>query len=66
LVSSLRVSFVSLSLQVRRNLATLAATQTNTIVVISGRERALMNEWLGDLPIWLVAENGLWIRPPPR
>ena len=24
-----------------------------------------MNEWLGDLPIWLVAENGLFIRPPP-
>ena len=23
-----------------------------------------MNEWLGDLPIWLVAENGLYIRPP--
>lgn len=29
-------------------------------------ERALMNEWLGELPIWLVAENGLWVRPPPR
>lgn len=23
-----------------------------------------MNEWLGDLPIWLVAENGLYYRRP--
>ena len=51
--------------QVRRNLAALAASPHNTLVVLSGRERALLNEWLGDLPIWLVAENGLWIRPPP-
>ncbi|EOD25244.1 hypothetical protein EMIHUDRAFT_427087 [Emiliania huxleyi CCMP1516] len=50
---------------VRRNLAALAASPHNTLVVLSGRERALLNEWLGDLPIWLVAENGLWIRPPP-
>jgi len=49
---------------VRRNLATLALVPNNTVVVCSGRERALMNEWLGDLPIWLVAENGLFIRPP--
>ena len=45
---------------VRRNLATLAADPMNIVVVCSGRERALMNEWLGDLPIWLVAENGLF------
>ena len=49
---------------VRKNLAELAANQLNTVVVCSGRERALMNEWLGDLPIWLVSENGLFIRPP--
>jgi len=49
---------------VRRNLAELAASPNNTVIVCSGRERALMNEWLGDLPIWLVAENGLFVRPP--
>ena len=49
---------------VRRNLAALASNELNTVVVCSGRERALMNEWLGDLPIWLVAENGLYIRAP--
>ena len=47
---------------VRRNLATLASSALNTVVVCSGRERALVNEWLGDLPIWLIAENGLYFR----
>ena len=50
---------------VRRNLAAIAANPNNIVIVCSGRERALMNEWLGDLPIWLVAENGLFLRPPP-
>ena len=48
----------------RRNLSALAANPKNTVIVCSGRERALMNEWLGDLPIWLVAENGLFYRRP--
>ena len=40
----------------------LASSALNTVVVCSGRERALVNEWLGDLPIWLIAENGLYFR----
>ena len=58
------VSLEHLLPSVRRNLAALASNELNTVVVCSGRERALMNEWLGDLPIWLVAENGLYIRAP--
>jgi len=49
---------------VRRNLTTLANDPKNVVIVCSGRERALMDEWLGDLPIWLVAENGLYYRGP--
>ena len=58
--------FVEHKLQagVRRSLEALSASPLNTIIVCSGRERALMNELLGDLPIWLVAENGLFFRPP--
>jgi len=48
--------------EVLEALAALCADSRNTVVVISGRERALMNEWLGSLPIWLVAENGLFHR----
>jgi len=40
----------------------LLADSRNTVVVISGRERAVMNHWIGQLPVWLVAENGLYIR----
>ena len=37
----------------------LLADSRNTVVVVSGRERAVMNHWIGQLPVWLVAENGL-------
>jgi trehalose 6-phosphate synthase/phosphatase len=31
-------------------------------VIISGRERASLEEWFGDLPIGIVAEHGVWLR----
>eukprot|EP00656_Telonema_subtile_P012797 TRINITY_DN16469_c0_g1_i3.p1 TRINITY_DN16469_c0_g1~~TRINITY_DN16469_c0_g1_i3.p1 ORF type:complete len:1065 (-),score=254.94 TRINITY_DN16469_c0_g1_i3:64-3258(-) len=34
----------------------------NTVVVMSGRERAVLDGFLGMLPVWLVAENGLFYR----
>lgn len=34
------------------------------VVVISGRDRGTLQDWLGDLPISLVAEHGAWIREP--
>ena len=44
-------------------LVTLAATPGTEVVVISGRSRGLMEEWLGDLDISLVAEHGGLVRP---
>lgn len=35
-----------------------------TVYVISGRSRDTLDEWLGDLPIGLVCEHGLAIKPP--
>ena len=29
---------------------------------MSGRERAVLDDWVGMLPVWLVAENGLFYR----
>ena len=43
-------------------LASLARPKKNEVVVISGRSRADLERWLGQLPIALVAEHGLWIR----
>ena len=40
----------------------IASDPRNTVVVISGRDRALVSQWLGDLPVWIAAENGIYYR----
>ena len=32
------------------------------MAVVSGRDRATLESWLGDLPVDLVAEHGIWFR----
>ncbi|EGW36319.1 bifunctional alpha,alpha-trehalose-phosphate synthase (UDP-forming)/trehalose-phosphatase [Desulfosporosinus sp. OT] len=40
-------------------------TETNTeVVIISGRDRAILETWLGFLNITLVAEHGAWLKRP--
>ena len=46
----------------RELLRGLAAEPKNTVVVASGRERHTLEEWLGDLPVGLVAEHGAWLK----
>jgi trehalose 6-phosphate synthase/phosphatase len=46
----------------RELLRSLAAEPKNTVVVASGRERQTVEEWLGDLPLGLVAEHGAWLK----
>ncbi len=41
----------------------LAAAEQNEVVVISGRDRATVDLWFGELPVGLVAEHGVWLRP---
>lgn len=41
----------------------LSADPRNRVVLISGRERDTLDRWLGTLPIALVAEHGMWLRP---
>jgi trehalose 6-phosphate synthase/phosphatase len=43
-------------------LGSLASDPRNEVVVISGRERSSLESWLGDLPIDMVAEHGVWLR----
>ena len=48
---------------IRRDLLrSLAADPKNTVVVASGRERRTLDDWLGDLPVGLVAEHGAWLK----
>lgn len=40
----------------------LAKDPNNEVTIISGRTRADLGEWFGNLPISLIAEHGAWIR----
>jgi trehalose 6-phosphate synthase/phosphatase len=44
-------------------LAGLAADPANEVALISGRPRTDLERWFGRLPIGLIAEHGLWLRP---
>ncbi len=41
----------------------LAARKSTSVHIVSGRSRDVLEQWLGDLPIGLHAEHGLWSRP---
>jgi len=43
-------------------LQTLAKEPHNHLVVISGRDKATLSNWLGKLDITLIAEHGAWIK----
>jgi trehalose 6-phosphate synthase/phosphatase len=47
-------------------LRALAADPLNDIVVLSGREKATLDEWFGPLAVGLVAEHGAWVKEPGR
>jgi trehalose 6-phosphate synthase/phosphatase len=35
----------------------------NEVVIVSGRPRRDLEEWFGQLPVGLIAEHGVWLRP---
>jgi trehalose 6-phosphate synthase/phosphatase len=48
--------------KVKRLLGKLAQTPDNTVVIISGRSRGNLDEWLGHLHLSLVAEHGIFTK----
>lgn len=48
--------------EIRELLFHLASAHGNTVVLLSGRDRHTLGEWLCDLPAILVAEHGGWHR----
>ncbi len=40
----------------------IAKSEKNRVVIISGRDKNTLEEWLGTLPVDLVASHGLWIK----
>ena len=47
---------------IRELLKTLTADRKNTVVIASGRERPILEAWLGDLSVGLIAEHGAWVK----
>jgi len=43
-------------------LEALCTNPANEVVVVSGRSRDVLTEWLGDLNLSLVGEHGVWVR----
>lgn len=46
-----------------RLLEALGGDPVTEVVVISGRPRADLQHWFGALPVGLIAEHGVWLRP---
>lgn len=52
--------------EIKTLLGRLAADPKNTVVIISGRDHATLDDWLGDLPLHFVAEHGMAYRAPSQ
>lgn len=57
-------SLASPATEVLDVLQSFANDPANDVVVISGRDATTLNQWLGHLPITLVAEHGACVRYP--
>eukprot|EP00210_Caulerpa_lentillifera_P001463 g1404.t1 len=42
----------------------LCSNPENTVVIFSGSECSKMEELFSDMPVWLIAENGVYLKPP--
>jgi trehalose 6-phosphate synthase/phosphatase len=51
--------------QLKALLARLAALPNMEVHIVSGRLKETLEEWMGDLPLGLHAEHGLWSRSKP-
>lgn len=40
----------------------LASDESNKVVILCGRDRKTLGQWLGKLPVDLIAEHGAWFR----
>ncbi len=49
-------------IKLKRILLMIAKNPKNMLVIISGRDRQTMEQWLGDIPCSLIAEHGAWLR----
>ncbi|GAA3968834.1 bifunctional alpha,alpha-trehalose-phosphate synthase (UDP-forming)/trehalose-phosphatase [Hymenobacter antarcticus] len=48
--------------ELRLLLRALTDNPQNRVVIISGRDRTTLQQWLGHLPLHFIAEHGVWLR----
>jgi trehalose 6-phosphate synthase/phosphatase len=48
--------------EIRALLGSLAAAEGNEVVLISGRDKAIMERWFGELGISIVSDHGVWFK----
>jgi trehalose 6-phosphate synthase/phosphatase len=48
--------------ELKKLLFKLVEDPKNTVVIVSGRDRNSLEEWLGDLRLYMLAAHGLWRR----
>jgi trehalose 6-phosphate synthase/phosphatase len=52
--------------QVRQLLTRLVNQKKNEVVIVSGRRKATLDQWFGDIALGFVAEHGVWTKNPGR
>ncbi|MDO7904843.1 bifunctional alpha,alpha-trehalose-phosphate synthase (UDP-forming)/trehalose-phosphatase [Paenibacillus sp. JX-17] len=50
--------------ELRSLLTDVTRDPNNTVVIITGRDRDTIENWLGDLNLYIIASHGLWFREP--
>jgi trehalose 6-phosphate synthase/phosphatase len=44
----------------------LGSAEQTRVVIISGRDRSSLDRWLGNLPVDIIAEHGVWLKSGDR
>lgn len=50
--------------ELKRLLDEISKDTANKVVIITGRDRHIIEKWLGDLNVYIIASHGLWFRKP--
>ncbi|WP_425060279.1 hypothetical protein SCACP_09560 [Sporomusa carbonis] len=45
-----------------QTLEKIVSDERNDVVIVSGREKGILQQWLGHLPLHMIAEHGAWCR----
>ncbi len=50
----------------KKLLQALAENKKNEVVIISGRDKNILQKWFGKINVGLIAEHGIWLKKPGK